>query len=158
MKTLTSTERRELRARAHALDPVVSIAEKGLAPSVLKEIDRSLTAHELIKIRVFGDDREARHAYMTTICDELGCAPVQIIGKLLVVFRPAPEADAKPEPKLPARPRTASPRSSAKSAGSRAGSAPRPATKLRGSALTGGTARPRTTAVRSGTPRKPKSR
>lgn len=90
MLQLSSLQRRELRARAHDLNPVVSIAENGLSASVLKEIDVCLTAHELIKIRVYGDSRENRIAYLEQICSELGAAEVQHIGKLLVVYRPAP--------------------------------------------------------------------
>jgi putative YhbY family RNA-binding protein len=90
MLQLSSLQRRELRARAHDLNPVVSIAENGLTAGVLKEIEVCLTAHELIKIRVYGDSRDNRLAYLEQICSELDCAPVQHIGKLLVVFRPAP--------------------------------------------------------------------
>lgn len=89
MPQLSSIERRELRARAHNLDPVVSIAENGLTESVLKEIDINLKAHQLIKIRVYGDSRENRIAYLEKICAELDAAPVQHIGKLLIVWRPA---------------------------------------------------------------------
>ncbi|QKV56325.1 MAG: YhbY family RNA-binding protein [Dechloromonas sp.] len=85
MLQLNSTQRRELRARAHSLNPVVSIAENGLTKAVLAEIDVNLQAHELIKIRVYGDSREDRTAYLEQICAELGAAPVQQIGKLLVV-------------------------------------------------------------------------
>lgn len=89
MLPLSSNERRELRARAHNLDPVVSIAENGLTEGVLKEIEVNLNAHELIKIRVYGDSRENRLAYLEQICTELDAAAVQHIGKLLVVYRPA---------------------------------------------------------------------
>jgi RNA-binding protein len=92
MLPLSSDERRELRARAHNLNPVVSIAESGLTESVLKEIEVCLKAHELIKIRVYGDSRENREAYFAQICSELDAAPVQHIGKLLVVYRPDPAA------------------------------------------------------------------
>jgi len=85
---LTPVERSALRSDAHALNPVVMIAESGLTAGVLKEIDASLNSHGLIKIRVFGDDREARIAIYETICDKLGAAPVQHIGKLLVIYRP----------------------------------------------------------------------
>lgn len=95
MLQISSLERRQLRARAHSLNPVVSIAENGLSEAVLKEIDRCLVAHELIKIRVYGDSREDRLAYLETICKELDCAEVQHIGKLLVVFRPNPEKAAR---------------------------------------------------------------
>lgn len=94
MLQLSSVARRELRARAHSLNPVVSIAENGLTEAVLKEIDVNLNAHELIKIRVYGDSREDRIAHLEKICSELGAAAVQHIGKLLVVYRRAPAATA----------------------------------------------------------------
>ena len=90
MLQLSSTERRDLRARAHGLNPVVSIAENGLTANVLKEIDLNLKAHELIKVRVYGDSREDREAYMAQICQELEASPVQHIGKLLIIWRPLP--------------------------------------------------------------------
>ncbi|MBC7490786.1 MAG: YhbY family RNA-binding protein [Glaciimonas sp.] len=88
MLKLTPVERSELRAAAHTLSPVVLIGEEGLKPSLLKEIDNSLSSHGLIKVRVFGDDREGRIAIYETICDKLGVAPVQHIGKLLILYRP----------------------------------------------------------------------
>ncbi len=102
MLNITSDQRRTLRARAHGLNPVVAIAQQGLSDSVLKEIDACLNAHELIKIRVFSDEREEREAYLARICEELGAAAVQHIGKLLVVWRPAP-ADAKKSAAKPSR-------------------------------------------------------
>jgi len=87
---LTPADRKALRARAHHLDPVVMIGDAGLSRAVLAEADRALGAHELIKIRVLGDDRAQRQALLTEICSALGCAPVQSIGKLLVVYRPKP--------------------------------------------------------------------
>jgi RNA-binding protein len=103
---LSSAERKRLKASAHALDPVVLIGGEGLKPAVLREIDRSLNAHELIKIRAFSDEREERAAWLEAICAQLGAAPVQHIGKILVVFR------ANPDKKLPAvaKPRRKQPR------------------------------------------------
>lgn len=92
MLKLTPAERSALRSDAHALNPVVLIGEAGLSPAVLKEIDAGLNSHGLIKIRVFGDDREARIAMYDTICETLKAAPVQHIGKLLVIYRPPKEA------------------------------------------------------------------
>ncbi|MFC7514638.1 ribosome assembly RNA-binding protein YhbY [Herbaspirillum sp. GCM10030257] len=92
MLKLTPAERSALRSDAHALSPVVIIGEAGLTPSVLKEIDASLNAHGLIKVRVFGDDREARVGMYETICEQLDAAPIQHIGKLLVLYRPKKEA------------------------------------------------------------------
>jgi putative YhbY family RNA-binding protein len=92
MLTLTPAERSALRAEAHGLNPVVMVGEAGLTPAVMKEIASSLDAHGLIKVRVFGDDREERIAIYEQICEELDCAPVQHIGKLLVLYRPKKEA------------------------------------------------------------------
>ena len=92
MQKLTPAERSELRSQAHGLDPVVMIGEAGLTPSVLKEIDSSLNAHGLIKVRVLGDDRDARLEMYSSICEKLDAAPIQHIGKLLVIFRPKKEA------------------------------------------------------------------
>ena len=103
MEPLPPALRRELRARAHHLDPVVLIGHNGLTPAVLHEIDVALTAHELIKVRVASEDREARNALSVRICDALGCGPVQQIGRLLVLWRPAPDdADRKAAASPPA--------------------------------------------------------
>lgn len=91
MLKLTPAERSALRAEAHGLNPVVMIGEAGLTESVMKEIAASLDAHGLIKVRVFGDDREERIAIYEQICEELDAAPVQHIGKLLVLYRPKKE-------------------------------------------------------------------
>ena len=88
---LKTAERRALRADAHHLDPVVMIGGDGLTPAVLKETDSALNAHGLIKVRVLGDDRTAREEILAQICDQLGAAPIQHIGKLLVIWRPIAE-------------------------------------------------------------------
>ena len=86
--TLTPTERKAHKASAHHLNPVVMIGGDGLTKAVLKEADAALKAHGLIKVRVFSDDRAARELMLGTLCDELAAAPVQHIGKLLVLWRP----------------------------------------------------------------------
>jgi putative YhbY family RNA-binding protein len=91
MLKLTPAQRSDLRSQAHGLDPVVMIGDSGLTPAVMKEIDASLNSHGLIKIRVLGDDRDARVGHYETICADLGAAPVQHIGKLLVIYRPKKE-------------------------------------------------------------------
>lgn len=102
---LTTAERRAHRADAHHLDPVVLVGSDGLTPAVRKEIDAALNAHGLIKIRVFSDDRAAREAMFQQLAHELNAAPVQHIGKLLVLWRPIPEKaravdeDRKPGPR-----------------------------------------------------------
>jgi putative YhbY family RNA-binding protein len=92
---LTSGERRELRARAHHLQPVVMIAEAGLTTQVSREIEANLRSHELIKIRVFGDDRKAREELAAAICEQSGAEQVQHIGKILVIYRPRPPEETK---------------------------------------------------------------
>ncbi|AAQ61461.1 conserved hypothetical protein [Chromobacterium violaceum ATCC 12472] len=85
-------QRKYLQGLAHGIDPVVMVGNNGLTEAVVREIAISLDAHELIKVRVLGDDRDARIAMFEQICDELGCAPVQHIGKLLVLWRPSDKA------------------------------------------------------------------
>jgi putative YhbY family RNA-binding protein len=95
---LTPRERQALKALAHGLKPVVLLGSAGLSPSVVKEIDRALLAHELIKVKVPGDDRTEREELFASLAEDLSAARVQAIGKLLVLFRPAPEqADDTPE-------------------------------------------------------------
>jgi RNA-binding protein len=108
MPTLTPAARRALRANAHSLHPVVAVGQHGLTAAVLQEVDVALKAHELIKVRVFDDDRAAREAMLERICAELDCAAVQHIGKLLVVWRPHPDK-AAPKAKPAATPRKRSP-------------------------------------------------
>lgn len=91
--SLSPAERSALRSEAHALKPVVLIGAEGLTDAVLAEIEVHLAAHQLIKIRVFGDERDERVAIYDEICDRLNAAPIQHIGKLLVIWKPA----AQPE-------------------------------------------------------------
>ena len=86
--TLTPAQRKSLKADAHDLNPVVMIGGDGLTPSVIKEAKLAINHHGLIKIRVFGDDREARIAIYEELCDKLDAAPVQHIGKLLILWKP----------------------------------------------------------------------
>jgi RNA-binding protein len=89
--SISARERAHLKARAHALEPVVQIGHEGLTDAVIKEIDRALTAHELIKIRAAGDDRMERAAFFEDICERTGASPVQRVGKILVIWRPRPD-------------------------------------------------------------------
>jgi putative YhbY family RNA-binding protein len=103
MIEITTTQRRALRAAAHHLNPVVSISQKGLTPSVLAEIDRCLKAHELIKLRLYGIERDVREALFIEICTALGCAEVQHIGNLLVLWRENPKDSVAQESALAGR-------------------------------------------------------
>ncbi|WP_251863611.1 YhbY family RNA-binding protein [Achromobacter sp. Marseille-Q4962] len=111
---LTSRERSDLRSAAHALRPVVLIGDNGLTEAVMKEIDRALASHGLIKVRAGGEDREAREAMLSSICDALSCAPVHHLGKTLILFRPLPgnlasASLAGGEPERPAKRRASEP-------------------------------------------------
>jgi putative YhbY family RNA-binding protein len=90
---LTPKERQALKALAHGLKPVVLLGSAGLSPAVFKEIDRALVAHELIKVKVPVDDRTEREEIFASVAESLSAARVQAIGKLLVLFRPAPEQE-----------------------------------------------------------------
>ncbi|QBK05154.1 ribosome assembly RNA-binding protein YhbY [Hylemonella gracilis] len=90
---LTVAQRKEYRAEAHHLDPVVMVGGDGLTPAVKKETDAALKAHGLIKVRVFSDDRAEREAMLAALAEELDAAPIQHIGKLLVLWRPMPEKE-----------------------------------------------------------------
>jgi RNA-binding protein len=102
---LTPAQRKEKRGEAHHLDPVVMIGADGLTPAIVKETDAALKAHGLIKVRMFSDDRATREAALASLADELNAAPVQHIGKLLVLWRPLPaktpveKEDRKPGPR-----------------------------------------------------------
>lgn len=102
---LSPAQRKEHRSQAHHLDPVVMVGSDGLTDAVRKEVSGALDAHGLIKVRVFSDDRAAREAMFLALAEELSAAPIQHIGKLLVLWRPMPakeraeDEDRKPGPR-----------------------------------------------------------
>lgn len=89
MLKLNSKQVSHLRALSHSLNPVVMIGNNGLTEQVLKEIETSLNAHELIKVKVFGDDRDLRKQMLDEICAQSGAVAIHHIGKQLVIYRPA---------------------------------------------------------------------
>lgn len=88
---LTSRERAHLKARAHALEPTVHVGHHGVTDTVVAEVDRALTAHELIKVRIGGTDRDARETMGETLCARTDAAAVQQVGKVFVLWRPRPQ-------------------------------------------------------------------
>jgi putative YhbY family RNA-binding protein len=100
---LSRDERLALKARAHHLNPVVLLGAAGLSDAVVREVDRALSAHELIKIRVPGDDRDEREHLFADLAARLNAARVQVIGKLLVLYRPRPQEAAPAKPAPPTR-------------------------------------------------------
>ena len=84
---LSKQEILALRARAHHLSPVVMVGQHGLTEAVIRETETALRAHELIKVRVLGDDREERLLISEELCAATQAQLVQHIGKLLVLYR-----------------------------------------------------------------------
>lgn len=91
--TLSTKERAHLKARAHALEPVVQAGSSGLTDSLVAEVDRALTAHELIKVKINTDARDERVALGDELCSRTGAAAVHRVGKVLILWRPRPEGD-----------------------------------------------------------------
>lgn len=99
---LSAAERKQKRAEAHHLDPVVAIGHDGATAAVRREIEAALEAHGLVKIRVFSDDRATREALLADLSEAFGAAPIQHIGKLLVLWRPpAPREKPSREGRMP---------------------------------------------------------
>jgi RNA-binding protein len=89
---LTSVERKSLKARAHKLEPVVIVGAKGLTGEVVKEIELALKAHELIKVRAPGLERDQREDAFREICRRTGAEAIQSVGKVFVLYRKNDEA------------------------------------------------------------------
>ena len=87
---LTTAERKALKAKAHKLDPIVQIGAKGLTDEVVAEIERALAAHELVKVRAAGLERDERAHAFSSICERTGALAVQQVGKVCVIYRKSP--------------------------------------------------------------------
>jgi RNA-binding protein len=101
MMKLTTKQIAHLRGLAHSINPVVMIGNNGLTDNVIKEIELNLNAHELIKIQVAGDDRDARKAMYMEICAKTGATAVHHIGKQLVVYRASETVKEKSKVVIP---------------------------------------------------------
>lgn len=88
--TLTSRERAHLKGRAHSLEPVVRIGHAGVTPELLAEVDRALTAHELIKVSIAVEDRDERRAVGDSLAERVDATPVHRVGKVLILWRARP--------------------------------------------------------------------
>ena len=88
---LTAKERAHLKARAHALEPVVQIGGAGVTDGLIREVDRALTAHELIKVKINTDDRAERVATGDDLCARTGSTAVHRVGKVIIMWRPRPD-------------------------------------------------------------------
>ena len=96
MAVLSIQERKRLRQIGHALNPVVMLGGQGLSENVIEEINRALNDHELIKVKVVAEDREARQAMIAEIAEKTDAQIAQTIGKIVLLYKKA----AKQNPKL----------------------------------------------------------
>lgn len=90
---LTPRQRAGLKARAHALEPVVHVGQAGASEAVLAEVDRALTAHGLIKVKLASADRDARQELTDALCTATDAVAVQLVGRILALWRPRPDDD-----------------------------------------------------------------
>jgi RNA-binding protein len=95
--SLTTREWAHLKARAHSLEPVVMVGHAGVTPTIVAEVERALTAHELIKVRIASADRDDRHELGNQLAATTNAAVVHRVGKVLILWRPRPQ-DAKGDP------------------------------------------------------------
>lgn len=95
MAALSIQERKRLRQIGHALNPVVMIGGQGLTENVVEETNRALNDHELIKVKIAGEDREARVAVIAEISDVTGAEVVQTIGKIALLYKKAKQQNPK---------------------------------------------------------------
>lgn len=84
---MTSNGKQDLKAQAHHLNPVVIIGSKGLTNAVVDETDSALEAHELIKVKINGTDKDQRLSIATSLCDSLRADFIQLIGSIAILYR-----------------------------------------------------------------------
>jgi putative YhbY family RNA-binding protein len=89
---LPPRQRAELKARAHSLEPAVYVGKAGVQDSIVREVERALTAHELIKMKIDAD-RDERESMADIVADRTGATVVQRVGKVVVLWRPSPPSN-----------------------------------------------------------------
>lgn len=92
---LTTQQTKFLRAHAHHLSPVLWVGASGVTESVIAELNQTLDTHELIKVKLLNDDREARQAMINELCQQTAAMKIQVIGKVAILYRQHPK-----QPKL----------------------------------------------------------
>ena len=88
---MNSDLKKQLRAKAHSLKPVIITGQSGISPAVLNEINLALDHHELIKVRVNAEDREQRREMAGLICSETQAELIQSIGHIITLYRKNPD-------------------------------------------------------------------
>ena len=91
MTHFTKTQTKHLLKLAHHLKPIISIGQNGITENVSNELEIALNHHELVKIKIAGEDREARQAMIQQLCEQTSAEKIQAIGKTLTLFRRNPE-------------------------------------------------------------------
>ena len=87
-------ELRDLKARAQRLRPMLKIGKDGLSPAFLKELDESLSHHELVKVKF--DEFKAQKKELTPVLSEKARAQVIMrVGNVVVLFRRQPPVGAE---------------------------------------------------------------
>ncbi len=94
--TLTASQKKQYRAIAHDLNPIITVGDKGISTGLLQELNRALDDHELIKVKIALNDRDDRATVTEDLCKQTKAILVQSIGKIAIILR---RAD-KPNPKL----------------------------------------------------------
>lgn len=90
--SLSNDQKKSLRSIGHKLNPVVTVAEKGLSEGVMEELNRALDDHELIKVKFQINDRDAKVALIAEMCEAQKAELVQQIGKVALILRRNPQA------------------------------------------------------------------
>lgn len=91
MLKLNADQRQSLLAQAHHISPVVIIGKDGLSASVINELDKGLSSHELIKIKILHGDKKQRTLLLEEICQQLNALAINHIGRILIIYRPGAE-------------------------------------------------------------------
>lgn len=93
--TLVNSQKKQFKAIGHKLKPIVTLAENGLSENVLKEIERALNDHELIKIKIHSENRDEKIALIEDVCQQTSSTLVQSIGNIALIYRSNPQANPR---------------------------------------------------------------
>lgn len=93
--TLVNSQKKQFKAIGHKLKPIVTLAENGLSENVLKEIERALNDHELIKIKIHSENRDEKIALIENVCQQTSSTLVQTIGNIALIYRSNPQANPR---------------------------------------------------------------
>lgn len=91
INSLTTKQKQFLKGLAHNLKPTVMLGANGLTEGVVAEIDHTIAHHELIKVKISATERETKQLIIDAIIRETNAIAVQLIGHILVLYRPAKE-------------------------------------------------------------------